>query len=152
HLWRDARPRRSRHPDLLRGLPPQPFACDRRRPWSDDVQLFDIRGRFTCTGPRRTGGRRAARFQLEHKPGWCVGLPVRLGRCTMSWSPGRVPYGADQTVYIVVDTFGAAGASSREMEIERADLEAVISDLLTGQFNAPVRIVAFNTLEHWAED
>src|SRR5262249_14120362 len=79
-------------------------------------------------------------------------LPVRLGRCTMSWSPGRVPYGADQTVYIVVDTFGAAGASSREMEIERADLEAVISDLLTGQFNAPVRIVAFNTLEHWAED
>jgi hypothetical protein len=40
----------------------------------------------------------------------------------------------------------------RETEIERADLETVISDLLTGQFNAPVRIVAFNTLKHWAQD
>ena len=70
----------------------------------------------------------------------------------MSWSPGKVPYGADQTVYLVVDSFGAAGARHRETEIERADLETVISDLLTGQFNAPVRIVAFNTLEHWAED
>jgi hypothetical protein len=29
---------------------------------------------------------------------------------------------------------------------------AVISDLLAGQFNALVRIVAFNTPEHWAED
>jgi hypothetical protein len=63
-----------------------------------------------------------------------------------------VPYGADQTVYIVVDSFGAAGALYRETEVERPDLDIVISDLLTGQFNAPVRIVAFNTLEHWAED
>ena len=70
----------------------------------------------------------------------------------MSWSTGMVPYGADQTVYLVVDSFGVAGAMYRETEIERADLETVISDLLTGQFNAPVRIVAFNTLEHWAQD
>ena len=71
----------------------------------------------------------------------------------MSWSPGRVPYGADQTVYLVVDSCGAApGAAYRETEVERADLETVISDLLTGQFNAPVRVVAFNTLEHWADD
>src|SRR5262245_28441292 len=70
----------------------------------------------------------------------------------MTWSPGMVPYGADETVYLVVDSFGAAGAVYREMEVERADLETVISDLLTGQFSAPVRIVAFNTLEHWAED
>ena len=70
----------------------------------------------------------------------------------MSWSPGMVPYGADQTVYVLVDSFGPAGASYREMEIERTHLESVISDLLTGRFNAPVRIIAFNTLEHWAED
>jgi hypothetical protein len=70
----------------------------------------------------------------------------------MSWSPGMVSYGADQTVYVVVDSFGVAGAMYRETEIERADLETVISDLLTGQFNAPVRIVAFNTPEHWAQD
>jgi hypothetical protein len=28
----------------------------------------------------------------------------------------------------------------------------IVNDLLSGQFNDPVRIVAFNTFEHWAED
>ena len=70
----------------------------------------------------------------------------------MSWRPGIVPYGADETVYLVVDSFGAFGSVYRETEIERTDLEAVISDMLTGQYNSPVRVVAFNTLEHWAKD
>lgn len=59
-----------------------------------------------------------------------------------------VPYGADETIYVVVDSLGAG----REAESERTDLGAVISDLLSGQFNCPIRIVAFNTLEHWATD
>ena len=70
----------------------------------------------------------------------------------MSWTPGVVPYGADETVYLVVDSFGAGGSVYRETEIERTDLETVISDLITGQFSNPVRVVAFNTLEHWAKD
>jgi hypothetical protein len=70
----------------------------------------------------------------------------------MDWTPGMVPYGADQTVYLVIDSFGALGSVYRETEIERADLEAVISDLMTGQFSNPVRVVAFNTLEHWSKD
>jgi len=40
----------------------------------------------------------------------------------------------------------------RETEVERTDLETIIADLISGQFNDPVRIVAFNTLEHWSED
>lgn len=67
------------------------------------------------------------------------------------WSPGRVPYGADQTVYIVVDSF-SVGPAFREAETEKADVETIIGELLTGQYNSPVRIVAFNTLEHWSED
>ena len=31
-------------------------------------------------------------------------------------------------------------------------LETVISDLLTGQYSSPVRVVAFNTAERWCED
>lgn len=62
-----------------------------------------------------------------------------------------VPYGADQTVYLVVDRL-VTGAVDRESEIERADVESVISDLLSAQFNDPVRVMAFNTLEHWAKD
>ena len=69
----------------------------------------------------------------------------------IGWSPDTVPYGADETVYLVVDRL-ATGAVDRETEIERADVESVIRDLLSGQFNDPVRVMAFNTLEHWAKD
>jgi hypothetical protein len=68
------------------------------------------------------------------------------------WTPSIVPYGADQTVYLVVDRFGGLGTVYRETEVERTDLETVIADLMSGQFNDPVRVVAFNTLEHWAQD
>jgi hypothetical protein len=64
------------------------------------------------------------------------------------WTPGTVPYGADQ---LVIDRFNGLGVY-RETEVERADLETIITDLMSGQFNDPVRIVAFNTLEHWPED
>lgn len=68
------------------------------------------------------------------------------------FAPSIVPYGADQTIYLVMDNSCSSGSVSRETEIERPDPEAVISDLLSGQFNDPVRVVAFNTLEHWSED
>jgi hypothetical protein len=31
-------------------------------------------------------------------------------------------------------------------------LGTVISDLMSGQYSDPVRVVAFNTAEHWSED
>jgi hypothetical protein len=58
-----------------------------------------------------------------------------------------VPYGADQTLYLVVDRFGRFGSVYRETDVERTDLETIITDLMSGQFNDPVRVVAFNTLE-----
>jgi hypothetical protein len=67
------------------------------------------------------------------------------------WTPRIVPFGADQTVYLVIDRFGKLGIY-RETEVERADLETIIADLMSGQFNDPIRVVAFNTLEHWSED
>jgi hypothetical protein len=30
--------------------------------------------------------------------------------------------------------------------------QAVIEDLLTGQFKSPIRVVAFNTVEKWSDD
>jgi hypothetical protein len=81
---------------------------------------------------------------------WELRMP-RTG-WTPSVVPMVVPYGADQTVYLVVDCFGRLGTAYRESDIERTDLETVITDLMSGQFNDPVRVVAFNTLEHWAQD
>jgi hypothetical protein len=63
-----------------------------------------------------------------------------------------VPYGADQTVYLVVDNFGRLGSVYRETEVGRTDLETIIADLMAGQFNDPIRVVAYNTFEHWSED
>ena len=75
-------------------------------------------------------------------------MAVHMQNCLLT----GVPYGADQTVYLVFDgSFGASRSDCPE-KIERDDLETTISDLLTGQFNAPVRVMAFNTLEHWIED
>jgi hypothetical protein len=67
------------------------------------------------------------------------------------WSPSMVPDGADEMVCLIIDRF-SPGTVYRETEIERTDLEAIISDLLIDQFNDPVRGFAFNTLEHAAAD
>jgi hypothetical protein len=68
------------------------------------------------------------------------------------WTPAIVPYGADETLYRVVDRLGYPGGVRREIQFERTDLETVIVELMSGQFNDPARVVAFNTLEHWFQD
>jgi hypothetical protein len=70
----------------------------------------------------------------------------------MRWTPSIVPRGDDQNVYLVVDDFGRNGRAYRETDVEAADLETVIIDLLDGQYRNPVRVVAFNTAERWSED
>jgi hypothetical protein len=68
------------------------------------------------------------------------------------WTPSIVPNGDDQNVYIVMDDFGRRGRAYRETDVERADLEAVIMDMLEGQYQNPVRVVGFNTAEKWSQD
>jgi hypothetical protein len=56
-------------------------------------------------------------------------------------------------VYLVVDNVdGRPGSGRRKLEVERNDFETVISNLIAGQFNDPVRIVAFDPLGHWSKD
>ena len=69
-----------------------------------------------------------------------------------NWTPSIVPNGNDQTVYLVADDFGKHGRAWVETDMETADLETVIQDLLTGQYNNPIRVIAFNTAERWSED
>ena len=69
-----------------------------------------------------------------------------------SWTPSIVPDDNDQTVFLVADDFGKPGRAWAQAEYERTDLEAIIQDLLTGQYSNPIRVVAFNTAERWSED
>jgi hypothetical protein len=74
------------------------------------------------------------------------GVALRLWELRMprtGWTPSVVPDGDDQTVYLVVDRDGGLSIS---------DFETTITDLMSGQFSEPVRVVAFDTLEHWAQD
>ncbi len=68
------------------------------------------------------------------------------------WTPSIVPNGDDQTVYLVKNDLGRLGAVWREADAEAADLETVITDLLTGQYKNPMRVIAFNTAERWSQD
>jgi hypothetical protein len=70
-------------------------------------------------------------------------------------TPSIVPSGASgdyQTIYLVVNNFGHLGTAFTETDVEQADLETVITDLMSGQYSDPVRVISFNTAEHWAED
>jgi hypothetical protein len=78
-----------------------------------------------------------------------VALGVFIDR---SFFPSIVPNGHDQTVYLVVNNFGKLGTAFAETDVAEADLETTITDLMSGQYNDPVRVVAFNTAEHWSED
>ena len=70
----------------------------------------------------------------------------------MAWTPSIVPNGDDETVYLVKDDLGKLGRVWREADAETSDLETVITDLLTGQYSDPVRVIAFNTVERWSQD
>ena len=58
----------------------------------------------------------------------------------------------DDTVYLVLDDFGGLGQAYRETDPGQADRQTVLSNLLSGEYERPLRIVAFNTTEGWARD
>ena len=54
---------------------------------------------------------------------------------------------------MVADDFGKyGGPGGRPTVIPPILFETVIQDLLTGQYNNPPRVVAFNTAKPWSED
>jgi hypothetical protein len=72
---------------------------------------------------------------------------MRLG-----FVPSIVPSSSEETVYLVLDNIGAIGGVWREADVDQTDLESVISDLLSGQYNDPLRVVAFNAEDGTALD
>ena len=106
-----------------------------------------------CCGLREVPGRLAGaelahfwpeRFPISrlNSPGLCAAF-VELRVPRTGSTPSIVPDRNDQTVYLVVDRDGGLGIS---------DFETTIADLTSGQFNDPVRVIAFNTLEHWTQN
>jgi hypothetical protein len=68
-------------------------------------------------------------------------------------SPSIVPDPDDRDIYLVLDEFGGRiGRAWRETDEGRTDREIVITDLMTGQYSDPVRVIAFNTAQGWSRD
>ena len=65
--------------------------------------------------------------------------------------PSIVP-GAPEDCYIVINHYGRYGAAFAETDLDRADYETTIADLMTGQHHDPLRVVMFNTDTDRAED
>jgi hypothetical protein len=70
----------------------------------------------------------------------------------MPRSPSIVPEKTDRDIYIVLDDFGPLGRAWRETDDAQADRATLVRDLLDGQYDDPVRIVAFNTAQGWSRD
>jgi hypothetical protein len=58
--------------------------------------------------------------------------------------------GWDQTVDLVLNE--CLGRAYCEASEDRSDLETTISDLISGQYDNPVRVIAFHAAERWSED
>ena len=65
--------------------------------------------------------------------------------------PSIVP-GAPEDYYIVVNHYGRFGAAFAETDLDRADYETTIADLMAGQHSDPLRVVMFNPDTDRAED
>ena len=70
----------------------------------------------------------------------------------MRTSPSIAPRDGHEDVYIVLDDFGCLGRAWRETDEAGANRAALVRNLLDGQYEHPVRIVAFNTTEGWSRD
>jgi hypothetical protein len=70
----------------------------------------------------------------------------------MASSPSIVPADTDREIFIVLDDFGPSAQVWRETNDAEADRATLIRDLLDGQYEAPIRIVAFNTAQGWSCD
>jgi hypothetical protein len=69
----------------------------------------------------------------------------------MRSSPSIAP-DRDQDTYVVLDDFGHLGRAWRETYETGAGRATLIRNLLDGQYENPVRIVAFNAAEGWCRD
>ena len=65
--------------------------------------------------------------------------------------PSIVP-AASEDYYIVVNDFGRFGTAFAETDLNRANYETTIADLIAGQHSDPLRVIMFNPETNRSED
>lgn len=67
-------------------------------------------------------------------------------------SPSIAASGSDRSIFLVLDRLPPDTTLFHETVLESSDLETVISDMITGQYHDPIRVLSFNLSEKWSED
>jgi len=70
----------------------------------------------------------------------------------MSAPPLAPKLNGDATVYVVLSDFGPLGRAYVETDEAAASERDVVSNISSGQYPKPIRVVAFNTAEGWSRD
>jgi hypothetical protein len=69
----------------------------------------------------------------------------------MRTEPSIVPAAAED-FYIVINHYGRFGTAFVETDLDRANYETTIADLMSGQHSDPLRVIRFNPETDQAED
>jgi hypothetical protein len=68
------------------------------------------------------------------------------------WNPSIIPGGRpDQDYYLVVNDF-RDGPAFLETDLDRADLETIVQNLMVGEYSDPLRVVMLNPETERCED
>jgi hypothetical protein len=70
----------------------------------------------------------------------------------MRTSPPIAPQGPEQDTYIVLEDIGPLGRVWRETDEAGTGRITLLRNMLDGQYQNPVRVVAFNATEGWSRD
>jgi hypothetical protein len=79
-------------------------------------------------------------------------MPFRFEEFVVRTSPSIAPNGLERDVYLVLDDFGPLGRAWRETDEAGTNRATLVRNLLEGQYENQVRIIAFNTAEGWSRD
>ena len=63
-----------------------------------------------------------------------------------------VPADTDTTFYLVMNDFGPMGYAYVETGELESDRETIVTNLMKGEYDRPIRVTAFNLAEGWARD
>src|SRR5256714_12794708 len=62
------------------------------------------------------------------------------------------PFAPEQDLHFVLCDFGQSGQAYVEINPTQADASTIVRNLLDGQYNRPVRVLALNVEEGWVRD
>jgi len=65
--------------------------------------------------------------------------------------PSIIP-GTPEDFYIVLNNYGRFGTAFAETDLDRANYETTIADLIAGQHSDPLRVIMFNPETNRSED